>query len=328
MQTIQSNLATNQTLSGDASSNQFLEDVLLGLSKPQKTLPSKYFYDQTGAKLFQQICELSEYYPTRIEFELLQKHSSEIAHSIGTHAAILEPGAGAKTKARLLLDAQHQPKSYIPDELTKETHIRSITRLRSQLPDIQLHSKEQDFLAEFKDSGEFEHICNARRILFFPGSTIGHFDYAGARRFLAGVGQEVGRDGGCLIGVDLVKDRNSLIEAYNDNQGITASFNKNLLNRVNKDLAADFVTDNFFHQAIFNENESRVEMHLVSLKPQQVTIEDRQFSFRRMESIHTENSYKYSIESFTGMARQAGFARKAYWTDAQQWFAIFYLVGI
>jgi L-histidine N-alpha-methyltransferase len=302
-----------------------LEDVINGLSKHHKTLPCKYFYDDQGSKIFERICELDEYYLTRTELGLLNQVKSEIAEQIGPEALVIEPGSGAGQKIRLLLSSLVSPLGYSPVEISKNTLVQSVEDLGAQFPDIDMKPIAGDFAHVFSNPDYFAHEQAQKHVVFFPGSTIGNFESLDARRFLSKLANTVGGGGGLLIGVDLVKDRQVLLDAYNDSQEVTADFNLNILKRLNRELSCDFDIGNFQHQAIYNEELSRIEMHLVSRCKQSVCIEGNEFDFAKGESIHTENSHKYTLTSFKQLAQTAGFTLKKYWTDSNQWFGIFYL---
>ena len=303
---------------------EFQQDVLTGLSAEQKTLPCKYFYDETGSQLFEAICDLDEYYVTRTEVSLLQNAVGDIAQCIGPEASIIEPGSGAGTKIRLLLDSLEAPRSYTPVEISRETLLQSVESLSAAFPDIAMRPIAGDFDQVFSEPDHFRQPEARKRVVFFPGSTIGNFDRTAALGFLRKLASVVGSGGGLLIGVDLIKDRDVLLEAYNDADGITAAFNKNLLRRINDELDGGFELDRFAHQSIYNENHHRIEMHLVSRCDQSVRVQQQDFRFAEGESIHTENSHKYSITSFAELAAAAGFTLREYWKDSRDWFATLY----
>ena len=307
----------------------FFMDVVAGLSQSQKTLPCKYFYDELGSQLFEKICELDEYYVTRTELQLLNQVVNDIATHIGPDAAIIEPGSGAGQKIRLLLDSLDSPRSYIPVEISKEILIRSVEELSASFPTINMRPIAGDFSNVFSNPHYLDHEqLNFRpahkKVVFFPGSTIGNFETQEAIAFLKKLANSVGKGGGLLIGVDLIKDREILLDAYNDQQGITADFNKNLLRRINQELKADFDLAQFAHRSTYNEAKDRIEMHSISEQQQTINIDKHQFTFAVQETIHTENSHKYSLQSFAALASKAGFNLINVWTDDNQWFGIFY----
>lgn len=304
--------------------DDFLTEVLRGLSQPRKILPCKFFYDAQGSALFERICELPEYYPTRTETALLQTAAAEIAACIGPRAQIVEYGCGAVQKVRILLDALEEPAAYVAVDISKE-HLRDAAALlAADNPALEVHAVCADFTKPFRVPRP-QNMPWARRIGFFPGSTLGNFTHGQARDFLANAASQLSPGGGMLIGIDLKKDEGTLRAAYNDAAGITAAFNKNILSRINAELGGDFDLAAFRHDAFWNAEEGRIEMHLVSETDQTVRIDGQRFAFRAGESIHTENSYKYSIAEFQALARDAGFEPAAVWTDDRQLFSIHYL---
>lgn len=321
METI-NNLTQSQTANKQAE--LFLRDVVAGLTNTQKTLPSKYFYDKKGSQLFEKICELDEYYVTRTELDLLQQAAPEIAQCIGADAAIIEPGSGAGQKIRLLLSALDAAHSYTAIDISQEILFRSAQELGKDFPHISMQPIMGDFTQVFNHPELFHHSDHHKKVIFFPGSTIGNFNKHEAIDFLSYMASVVGDHGGLLIGVDLIKDRQVLLNAYNDRQGLTAAFNLNLLNRINQELNADFNLDQFDHKAIFNEHQQRIEMHLISQKNQLVTLNEKPYEFAMDETIHTESSHKYSVDSFIALAQLAGFEAVNHWTDSKNWFGLFY----
>ena len=303
----------------NASSGAFLDDVLLGLGETPKQLSPKYFYDAKGAHLFTEICTLDEYYPTRTEIGILTDSAADIAEKIGQDAMLIEYGSGSLDKVRILLDAMTTPVSLCAIDISAE-------QLQAATDDVQNAYPELEVLAVEAD---FTHAVDlplpkrkpATRVAFFPGSTIGNFEPASARSFLEGIRQTIGKDGLLLIGVDQKKDANLLIAAYDDAQGITAAFNKNLLTRINEELGGDFDPSLFRHVARYDSIRGRVEMHLESCTDQLVHIGMNSFWFAAGETIHTENSYKYTPEEFESLAASAGFEQIAIWQDANHLFA-------
>lgn len=300
----------------------FLQDVIEGLSHSQKTLPCKYFYDETGSKLFEQICQLDEYYITRTELKLLENIKQELANSIGKDAVIIEPGAGAGKKIQILLHALESPQTYVPIDISKDFLFYSANVIQDRFPNIEVSPIQGDFTQPIK----WLHKESDNRIVFFPGSTIGNFEPEDAVIFLDNMKGLIGDNGAIIIGVDRVKNRNTLIKAYDDSQDITAEFNKNLLVRINRELNGNFKLLQFKHKAIFNEINSRIEMHLVSEKEQDVLINGHNISFNKGESIHTENSHKYSDESFLQLVSQAGMKSIKSWSDKKSFLSIYYLI--
>jgi dimethylhistidine N-methyltransferase len=298
-----------------------LKEVVMNLNRIQKELPSKYFYDKRGSDLFEQICSLEEYYLTDAEISIMKNNIRDISEAIGTGIELIELGSGSSTKTRLLLDHLENIETYFPVDISGEFLDESIRQLRSEYPGLQIIPIIADYTQNFQlpveSSGE-------RKVVYFPGSTIGNFTPEKARNFLAEISEITGTNGGLLVGVDLKKDRNILEAAYNDANGITAEFNKNILIRLNRELGADFDTDHFVHKAFYNENEGRIEMHLVSLAEQEVRIDGRRFTFQKGETIHTENSYKYSLEEFENLASGL-FDVTHVWTDDSNLFSVQYL---
>ena len=303
--------------------SEFLQDVVRGLSKEQKTLPCKYFYDERGSQLFTEICEQEEYYLTNTEIALLNKYGAEIAAITGQNACIIEPGSGAGEKIQLLLTALDEPDSYMPLDISEEILQASVETITNKFPALKVNPVKIDFTNDINLPE-----CNAssnKRLVFFPGSTIGNFNPEEASDFLQKLQQIAGPKGSLLIGVDLIKDKEVLEAAYDDKNGVTAEFNKNLLHRINDELNADFDITAFSHNAFFNDEKSRIEMHLTSEQEQSVKIQDNVFEFSEGETIHTENSYKYSVRSFTKLVEESGFAVVKVWQDENELFGLFYL---
>lgn len=300
--------------------SDFYSEVVAGLRANPKRIPPKFFYDEIGSQLFEQICQLPEYYPTRIEQKILEDNAAEIAEIIGQHPYIIEPGCGSCEKIRLLLETL-KPDAYVPMDISKEFLQASAQALSDEYPWLDVHAACVDF-TEPMDLP----FCppDARKLAFFPGSSIGNFEPQQAKCFLSHVLDTVGTDGGMLIGVDLKKDEAKLNSAYNDKQGVTADFNLNLLTRINSELDANFDLEYFNHQAFYNTDAGRIEMHLVSQKPQQIKIGGHRISFEAGETIHTESSYKYTIEEFQELGSGAGFNPVYVWTDAEQQFSVHY----
>jgi dimethylhistidine N-methyltransferase len=300
----------------------FRAAVVEGLSQPQKRIASKYFYDERGSKLFEQITHLPEYYPTRTETALLRTHAAEFARLIGPHASLVEFGSGSSTKVRILLDALETPAGYIPIDISRDHLIESAKGLAEAYPELMVVPVSADYTQPL----ELPEIPNeVVRIGFFPGSTIGNFSHTEAVEFLRTVATELGTDNGLLIGVDLRKDAAILHAAYNDAAGITAEFNLNILHHINRELGADFDLDGFVHDARWQPEKSSIEMHLVSIRRQTVRIDDHIFEFAEGESIHSEDSHKYTIEEFHALAAEAGWRAYRHWIDADDLFSIHYL---
>lgn len=301
----------------------FLAEVLAGLSSSSRSLPCKFFYDERGADLFQNICELPEYYITRTETELLRRYGSEMAESIGANAELIGFGTGAGIKTRMLLEHLENPIAYVPVDISKQRLIDSAVELSHAMPALEILPVCGDYLQELqlpKPLRKPDHVA-----VIFPGSTIGNLEPKVAQDFLRRVCHLCGRSGGLIIGIDLQKSREVLEAAYNDSAGVTAEFNLNLLVRANRELGADFAIPLWRHQAIYNERKGRIEMHLISEADQTVHLGGRKFTFARDEKIITEFSYKYTLDGFARLASSAGFRDAArVWTDPQQLFAVFH----
>ncbi len=296
--------------------------MIRGLQKPKKELLSKYFYDEVGSDLFEQICDLDEYYPTRTELSILQECVEEIASIVGANCLLIEYGSGSSKKTRKLLDALQTPAAYVPIDISKELLMQTVASLAATYPTLEVLPVCADYTSAFVIPSPKRPV--SRRIGYYPGSTIGNFDPEPAKHFLQQIARTC-KGGGLLIGVDLKKDFNILHRAYNDQQGLTAQFNKHLLARINQELDANFHIQQFGHYAFYNPGESRIEMHLVSLKNQTVRIGEVEISFKLGESIWTESSYKYTLEEFAELAATAGFTVEHIWTDERQLFSVQYL---
>ncbi len=301
---------------------EFLDAVVEGLSFEQKSIPSKFFYDEAGSQLFEKICDLDEYYPTRTELKILDQYKFDIAKLAGPHCHLAEFGSGSSIKIRTLMEAFDNPIGYVPIDISRDHLAQSAASFAKLFPNISVTAICTDYTSEFK----LPPIDDGQYVGFYPGSTIGNFTRTEARTFLERV-THILSGGGFLIGVDLVKDTSILNAAYDDAKGVTAAFNMNLLKRCNRELGSNFDFNAFTHRAFFNEIESRIEMHLVSTKHQSVQIDDHSFTFQKDETIHTENSYKYSIESFQALARSSGFTPIQVWTDANDLFSVHYLAA-
>ena len=302
----------------------FADDVMAGLLAEPKRLPPKYFYDQRGSRLFEEITRLAEYYPTRTETAILEANAAEIAALVPTDAAMVEFGAGSSAKARILLRAAGQVTAYVPVDISSEFLSNEAMRLREDMPKLRVLPVAADFSKPF----ELPAVLGAKpRVGFFPGSTIGNFEPHEAHAFLRHAATLLGRGALLIIGVDLVKDPAILNAAYNDAAGVTAAFNLNLLERINRELDGEFKLENFRHRAFYNREKQRVEMHLVGLVRQKVRVMGKLVDFRRGETIHTENSYKYTVELFRSHARSAGWTPAASRLDAQGYFSVHALVA-
>lgn len=301
-----------------------LEDAIAGLSEEQKQLPSKYFYDEEGSRIFDEITELPEYYPTRTEAEIMRLHAGEMADVLGKGVLLVEYGSGSSVKTRALLDRMSDMAGYVPVDISGDYLEQVASGLQADYPHIQVKHVAADFTEPF-NLPQLDRSPE-RIIAYFPGSTIGNFTRADARRILAQMAKQCGGNGGVLIGVDLLKPVPVLLDAYNDSRGVTARFNMNLLHRLNTELAADFKTSQFRHEAVFNAEESRIEMHLFSEQEQVVCLDGVRFRFEEGESILTEYSHKYSPESFAELAASAGLKPECVWTDKNSLFSVQYLV--
>lgn len=311
-------------MSGQIAADQksMVEEVKEGLSKSQKQLPAKYFYDERGSKLFEQITRLDEYYLTRTEKAILKENISEISKCIGSNAMLVELGSGSSKKTRLLLDQLSDLSAYVPVDISEEYLLKVVSRLRIDYPQIPVIPIFSDYTSDFdlpNLGGDY-----SRQVVFFPGSTIGNFNPDEIRSFMNNLTAATEKDSGMLIGVDLKKDKKIIEAAYNDSQGITAQFNKNILVRLNLELNADFDVEQFSHRAFFNEKKGRIEMHLISEVEQQVEIAGERFHFGKGESIHTENSYKYSLKEFKKLVSDWYSVEKV-WTDDRQYFSLQFL---
>jgi dimethylhistidine N-methyltransferase len=298
------------------------DEVLEGLARPQKSLPPKLFYDARGASLFTRICATRAYYPTRTETGILQASAAQIAAQVGGEAALLEPGAGDMRKIRILLPAL-RPAAYMPIDISIEQLREEARRLAREFPWLEVTAVGADFRAPALPA--LIARLPGRRVLFFPGSTIGNFEPQEARAFLRLAHGILGPDGGVLLGVDLRKPKPILDLAYNDPEGYTAQFNLNVLARLNREMSAQFDLASFAHRAFYDEAASRVEMHLVSKRAHTVHVSGQPIRFAAGETIHTENSYKYIPQQVDELAGSAGFASVRTWTDPDRWFGVFFM---
>jgi dimethylhistidine N-methyltransferase len=297
----------------------FRDDVIAGLSAQRKRIPPKYFYDATGSRLFEQITQLPEYYPTRTELQILADNAAEIVKVVLPGAALVEFGSGSATKVRILLRAAPELSAYVPVDISVEYLDGEAERLRREFPGLTVLPVAADFTQDFALPAA---VLDRPRMGFFPGSTIGNFEPHEAAAFLRHAARMLGAGAELIVGVDLVKDPDVLHAAYNDAAGVTARFNKNLLVRINRELGGDFDLDRFEHHAFYNREMRRIEMHLASCRRQKVRVAGRTFEFRAGETIHTENSYKYSIDGFVALARGAGWVRQKTWTDSDGLFSL------
>jgi len=299
------------------------EDILEGLTAPRKWLSPKYFYDRQGSALFDEICRLPEYYPTRTEMEIMREFGPAIASAMGPGSVVVEFGSGSSAKVRLLFDMLTNPRAYVPIDISKD-HLKSTAdSVADDFPNLAVMAICADFTGSLDLN--IRELIDGRLVGFFPGSTIGNFSPQQAHRFLESTAALLGTGGGLLIGADLQKDARILEAAYNDAKGITADFNLNILAHINRELDADFDLNHFRHQAFYNSDTGRIEMHLVSTRVQDVRVAETTVSFAKGETIHTENSYKYSLDGFKEMARSAGYSPRHCWTDENRLFSAHFL---
>src|ERR1700754_4761202 len=302
----------------DEQTTAFAGDVIDNLSQHPKRLSPKYFYDATGSELFEQITLLPEYYPTRTELGILRDRAGEIAAIIPEGAALVEFGAGATTKVRLLLE-QCALGAYVPVDISGDFLKAQADALRRDFPALAVYPVAADFTAPFALP---DAVANMPKVGFFPGSTLGNFEPQEAQAFLRSARDILGAGAQMIIGVDLEKDERTLYDAYNDAAGVTARFNLNVLERINRELGGDFDLSGFMHRSVYNRDRHRIEMHLISRKAQSVRVLGHRFSFRPGESIHTENSYKYSFDRFAALAQASGWQVKESWTDTARMFSV------
>ena len=308
----------------DEQLDAFRRDVLQGLARPQKSLPSRWLYDPRGCELFEQITLLPEYYPTRTETGILRQHAADIAEFCGADATLLEYGAGAGIKTEIVVGSLDRPRSYIPIDIAAGFLDLTAARFRQHFTNLAVDPVVADFTSEFSLPSRL--LNEGRRVAFFPGSTIGNLNAKDAGLLLQRMRRQVGGQGAAIIGVDLRKDLSVLLPAYDDGAGVTAEFNRNILVRINRELDGQFPPAQFRHSARWNEGESAVEMHLESAIDQVLAIAGRGFAFRRGETIHTESSRKYEIKAFSEFVRHHGWNTQRLWTDERRQFAVFGLI--
>ena len=297
----------------------FEHDLRAALSQPNKHISPKYFYDAKGSSLFDQICELPEYYPTRTELSILKAHAADMAQHMGAHAELIELGAGSLSKVRYLLREMDSPTSFLPMDISGEHLNAAAQDLSLEFPQLKVNPIVADYTQHWRLPSPA--AGTKRRIAFFPGSTLGNFSPTEAEAFFANCVAHL-PEGALLLGVDLLKEPRLIHQAYNDAQGVTAAFNLNLLARANRELNTNFVLEQFSHWAFYNAPLHRIEMHLVSLKKQEVKMGDHLFTLEEGETLHTENSYKFSIDGIQKMARSQGLETGPVWTDPQRWFGL------
>lgn len=296
-------------------------ELIEGLSRDQKRINPKYFYDQKGSELFEQITRQYEYYPTRAEMSILTNNASEIATYCGEDCVLIEPGSGSCEKVRLLLK-KLQPAAYVPLDISADFLYQAAKKLGQEFPWLRIHAICADFSDQWQTRTELK---SGRRVIFYSGSTIGNMEPKLAQAFLSNLREWIGLNGSVLIGVDLQKPDHLLNAAYNDAQGVTAEFNLNVLNSINNMVNADFNLNSFSHHAFYNNDQSRIEMHLVSKDSQTVNVDGNAIKFEKGETIHTENSYKYSLASFAELSTAAGFTLEKTWLDEDKLFSVHYL---
>jgi dimethylhistidine N-methyltransferase len=302
----------------------FSREILTGLSAEQKYISSKWLYDTYGSELFEEITKLDDYYPTRVERTIFERIFPTLDELVGKVPAIAEFGSGASVKTRKLIEAL-RPSLYVPIDIAEEFLESAVTTLQELYPWLEIEPVVADLTSTYSLPKSFND--KQERLGFFPGSTIGNFRPTEAVGFLQNAKAALGIGAKLLISADLIKDKAVLERAYDDSEGVTAKFNLNLLTRINRDLGADFDLEQFRHVAIYNTDENRIEMHLESLAAQSVTISDSIFNFAAGERIHTENSYKYSVESFTSLASKAGWSVEKQWQDEDALFSVYLLTG-
>lgn len=298
-----------------------LEEVLAGMKTTPKSLPSKYFYDERGSELFDQITQVQEYYPTRTERKILKENLEEIEQYLGEQIILIEPGSGSSQKTRILLDRMSSVKAYIPIDISGDYLGKVAKGLRKEYPKLEVVPVSADYTRPF-DLPKVK--AGGRRIVFFPGSTIGNFKPRTVRRFFEVISGITGKNGGVLIGVDLKKDVGVLEAAYNDSKGITAEFNKNMLAHLNREIGSDFKPELMDHKAIWNEEKGRIEMRLYVRESHTVSVDGNSYKLKRGEFIHTENSHKYSLEEFAELV-SPWFEVHKVWTDKKGYFSLQFL---
>ena len=306
----------------DSSYYNDLSEVVGGLQQPQKIISPKYFYDEYGSKLFEDICELPEYYLTRTELGIMQQNMAEISDCVGPSCSVIEFGSGAGVRARFLLEHLNEPLVYVPVDISGD-HLAAVAKeFTTDFPAIEVLPVVADFTRPFP-LPEPKRMP-LRNLVYFPGSTIGNFKPEAALNLLRVMFQEASAGGALIIGIDLKKDSEVLEAAYNDRAGVTAEFNLNMLRRLNREFGSDFDLENFHHQAIYNDSKGRIEMHLVSQVPQKVEMAGQVFCFEAGEAVVTEYSYKYATDEFKAMIESAGFVVDKIWTDSNHWFSLMY----
>ena len=301
-----------------------LDELIDGLRQPEKMISPKYFYDERGSQLFEEITRLPEYYPTETELGIMRDNVGEIAALVGKQASLIEFGSGSSLKTRVLLENLDELAAYVPVDISEDHLLESAQQIREDFPDLDVLPVVADFTQPFQLPSP--KIMPVRNIVYFPGSTIGNFTHDAAHELLQVMHEEAGAGGALLIGVDLQKDPAIIERAYNDSAGVTAEFNRNMLRHLNREFGADFDLGAFAHSAEYNEKKGRVEIRLVSEQDQEFTLGNESFSIDRDEAILTEYSHKYTLEGFAAMAEAAAFRVEKVWMDAERLFSVQYLV--
>ncbi len=314
-------------MSDTARIEAFREDVLAGLSAEQPSIPCKYLYDAKGSDLFERICETPEYYVTRADLALHEAHLPEIAAMIGPDAHVIELGSGAGIKTRQLLARLESPRAYTPIEISAAALAQSTRDLEAAFPDIEIRPVQADYTQPIASEALELDPPARRRVVYFPGSTISNFEHDDAVAFLDRLRRIAAPSGAVLIGVDLVKPLERLLAAYDDAGGITAAFNRNLLERMRRELGAEIDAEAFTHEARYDESLERIEMHLVARYPTRIVVDGRTFEFAAGDSIHTESSHKYSVTSFESLAEKAGLRSEKVWFDPDGLFSMHWLIS-
>jgi dimethylhistidine N-methyltransferase len=319
-----SQLRSIQLTKQDEDITDDLREILTGLGESQKAISSKFFYDERGSRLFDQICNLPEYYLTRTELGILREHVVDMADKIGPQASLIEFGSGSSLKIRILLDNLDQLAAYVPVDISRDYLVMAADDIARDFPEVEVLPVSADFTYPFDLPDPV--VTPVRNVVYFPGSTIGNFSHTAAHDLLRVMHHEAGNNGALLIGIDLQKDKEIIEAAYNDSAGVTAEFNLNILRRINREFGADFKLDDFRHRAIYSEASGRIEMYLISSCDQIVTIAGHNFAISAGESILTEHSHKYTTEGFVAMAARAGFRLEKHWSDSGKMFAVLYFL--
>jgi L-histidine Nalpha-methyltransferase len=312
-------------MSSEKAREVFRQDAMAGLSDNPRSLPCKYLYDARGSALFEAICETDDYYVTRADLALHEAHIGQISDMIGPQAHIIEFGSGAGIKTRKLLAGLERPRAYTPIEISKSALAASSRALQMAFPEIEIRPLQTDYMQPIDGEKLNLEPPSRRRVIYFPGSTISNFTHEQAVDFLQRMANMAGPNGAILIGVDLLKPERRLLKAYDDDEGITAAFNLNLLMRLQSELGASLETDAFVHQARFNSEFNRIEMHLVATRPTRIDLGEASFEFAPGQSIHTENSHKYSVRDFRALAERAGLESVRVWKDPEGLFSMHWL---